>query len=130
MKRPCSQPGCNALLDASGYCQEHQASAPKRHALYDQSRRRNDPALEMAARIRSSARWHAVRRSVLEAQPLCADPFGVHAQASTTRSSTQVHHIKGLIAAPDLAFVADNLMPICSACHARIEREVRRSGDG
>jgi predicted HNH restriction endonuclease len=44
-----------------------------------------------------------------------------------TRTAKQVHHRQGLAERPDLAFHRDNLQALCTACHARIEREVRRN---
>lgn len=125
MKKPCNHPGCPSLIDRGTYCPTHQASAPKRHALYDKHVRQRDPALAQAARIRSSQRWIRVRKLVLADHPICADPFGDHARAGVTRASTQVHHISGLAEHPELAFHADNLQALCTACHARIEREHR-----
>ena len=46
--------------------------------VYNQTRRRLDPALAHAQQIRNSARWQKVRALVLSRQPLCADPSGVH----------------------------------------------------
>ena len=127
MKRPCSYPGCPTLLDKSGYCESHKASAPKRHKVYDRHIRHRDPALAEAARIRSSPRWRQVRKQMLADYPLCQDPHGEHQRAGVTRSATQVHHIQGLTTRPDLAFHRENLMAVCSGCHARLEREVRSS---
>jgi 5-methylcytosine-specific restriction protein A len=127
MKRPCSFPGCSSLLDKSGYCERHKASAPKRHKIYDRHVRQRDPALAEAARIRSSPRWQRVRKQVLADQPMCQDPHGEHQRAGVTRTATQIHHIQGLTTRPDLAFERDNLMAVCNACHARLEREVRRN---
>jgi 5-methylcytosine-specific restriction enzyme A len=125
MKRPCSYPGCPALLDKTGYCERHKASAPKRHKLYDKHVRQRDPVLATAARIRASRRWKQVQRLVLSDNPTCADPYGDHQRAGITRTSKQVHHIKGLAEHPELAFHADKVMALCTACHARIEREHR-----
>ena len=130
MKTPCRYPGCRALLDKSGYCDEHKASAPKRHSVYDRHVRSKDPALAMAARIRSSERWRKVRRSQLSGHPLCQDPFGEHKRRNTTETATQVHHVIGLIDRPELAFHASNLMSVCTACHARLEREHRKAVAG
>lgn len=125
MKKPCNSPGCPVLLDKGIYCQKHKATAPKRHTIYDRHVRRKDPALAIAARIRSSPRWQLVRRQVIADNPLCADPFGIHQRQSVTRTSTQVHHIEGVATHPELAFVASNLQSVCSSCHARLERECR-----
>jgi hypothetical protein len=127
MKTPCRYPGCRALLDKSGYCERHQASAPKRHRLYDRHVRQRDPALALAARIRNSVRWRNVRAQKLAEFPMCEDPLGHHGRQGTTRTAEQVHHIEGLIDRPDLAYTQTNLMSVCMACHAALERGVRAS---
>jgi 5-methylcytosine-specific restriction endonuclease McrA len=53
--------------------------------------------------------------------PICEDPFNVH--GSITASADQAHHIKPLLTHPELAFVLDNLMSLCTKCHARIESD-------
>lgn len=128
MRKPCNYPGCPALIQSGAYCDKHKATAPKRHTLYDQHVRQRDPTLALAAKIRGGERWRRVRFAVLSNHPLCADPHGDHERRGVTRTATQVHHIKGLATHPELAYVASNLMPLCSACHARIEREYRAGG--
>lgn len=93
-------------------------------------RRKNDPALCEAARIRSTLRWRNLRRRILAMNPLCADPFGRHVATSATVPAREVHHIRPLVEAPELAFAPANLMALCSACHARIEGEtIPESGE-
>ena len=125
MKSPCKYPGCRALLDKSGYCDAHIASAPNHRRDYDQGRRRNDPALRQAAAIRNSARWKRVQRLKLLTDPLCEDPHGDHARRNTTETATQVHHVKGLATHPELAFEFGNLMSLCAPCHAKAEAMAR-----
>lgn len=127
MKRPCNYPGCAALLDRGGYCERHKASQPKRHTLYNKNVRAKDPALALAHKIRKSAKWAKVRLQFLADHPICADPHGMHARDGTQRTAAQVHHIAGLIDRPDLWNNRDNLLAVCTACHARLEREVRSS---
>ena len=129
MKSPCRHPGCSALLDKAGYCSKHLQSAPQPSREYDRGRRKNDPSLSHASRVRSSARWQRVRDGQLSAYPICQDPHGEHERRNTTATARQVHHIKGLATHPELAFHADNLMSVCTACHARLEREVRRDAN-
>ena len=127
MKKPCNYPGCPALLDKGTYCPKHQASAPKRHTDYNRYVRAKDPALALAHKIRKGTKWAKVRRLILADNPMCADPFGDHSRAGITRTSTQVHHIQGLVTHPHLWDHSDNLQALCSACHARIEREHRKA---
>ena len=124
MKRPCKHPGCAALLDRSGYCEAHAASAPKPRANY-QAWRQRDAKQSSVDSIRKTSRWQKVRAAKLSAFPLCEDPFQNH--QDNTATARQVHHIQGLATHPDLAFHADNLMSLCTACHARIEVSARQA---
>lgn len=93
---------------------------------YDRTQRQTDPALAQAKAIRSSARWRRVRLLTLQAQPLCADIYGVHAAAGRVEIATQVDHIQGLATHPELAYALENLSALCTACHARKSQEERR----
>lgn len=128
MKKPCNYPGCPALIEGRNvrYCERHQASATSKHVTYNRGTRKNDPRLAEAHRIRKSARWGRVRRLVLSSNPLCADPFKDHERADTTQTAVQVHHIEPLQTQPHLAFTLDNLMPVCTRCHSRLEREAKQ----
>jgi 5-methylcytosine-specific restriction protein A len=92
-----------------------------RDAEYE-ARRRRDPALADAQRIRSSARWRKVRALKLARDPLCEDCKA----RGVLKTATQVHHLEGLAQRPDLAFVFENLRSICSTCHAKREAQERR----
>ena len=82
-----------------------------------------------ARKVRSSARWRRVRAKVLRAAPLCVDPFGHHREDKRDVMAEQVHHIVGIVAAPELAFTLSNLAPICTACHAKVEAAERAGRD-
>jgi 5-methylcytosine-specific restriction endonuclease McrA len=86
---------------------------------YDTGQRATTPALALATKLRSSARWQRVRRLVLQRNPLCADPFGHHKEDGALVVAEEVDHIIGLDTRPDLAFDFENLQGICSPCHAR-----------
>jgi 5-methylcytosine-specific restriction protein A len=118
---PCRHPGCPALV-TRGYCDKHQRSTGK--ALYDATRRKDDPRLAMSARVRSSGQWQCVRELHRALHPLCCDPFGQHPWPVPNEAS---HHIIPIHEAPQLAFDLANLAPLCTACHNRIER-MERSG--
>ena len=94
---------------------------------YDNTTRKNDPALARAKKIRSTARWQKVQRRVLRAWPLCCDPFGSHKKDKATVPSAQAHHVIGLREDPDLAFVLSNCRGICLPCHDAIEK-LHRAG--
>lgn len=122
--QPCRQPGCAALVPR-GYCDAHAKAAPKR--AYDQTTRRNDPALAEAARIRNSSLWQQVRAMHRAQHPLCCDPFKEHGRFPVPM--TQVHHIQGVAVAPHLAYDPSNLASLCDGCHHRIEA-LERAGKG
>jgi 5-methylcytosine-specific restriction protein A len=86
-----------------------------------EDRRRNDPALNEANRIRSSGRWKKVRRLKLQQDPLCEDCK----EHGVTTVATQVHHLKGVASHPELAFVMENLRSLCTTCHAKREARER-----
>jgi 5-methylcytosine-specific restriction protein A len=82
-----------------------------------EARRRQDPALAEAQRLRSSMRWRKVRAIKLKRDPLCEDCL----EHDVTRPATQVHHMKGLAPHPELAFTMSNLRSLCTTCHAKRE---------
>jgi len=95
------------------------------HAREDyEHKRRYDPALSKASKIRSTVRWRKFRWNVLAKQPICPDPLGRH--EGQVRGAEEVHHIRGLRVAPELAYVASNCVGLCVECHAQIEGMVRR----
>jgi 5-methylcytosine-specific restriction endonuclease McrA len=104
------------------YCPDHAHKQRQASKDYDE-RRASDPVLRNNAKIRNSQRWRQVRALIIAQNPLCVDPFGEHRRMNRTVSASQVHHIKPLGTHPELAFVADNLMALCTGCHARIERQ-------
>ena len=68
-----------------------------------------------AEAIRSSARWHKVRRMAMARSPICLDPFGNHSHK--TVAAREVHHIIPIEADESLAFTLANLIPLCNSCH-------------
>lgn len=111
----CITPGCTSRV-VRGYCSNHQ---PIRSTTYDDTTRKNTPALKEAARIRSSAKWQRLRRYLKAKHPICCDPLARH--PFTTEPTVDIHHIQGLADAPSLAFEAANLAPVCRPCHNMIE---------
>lgn len=93
---------------------------------YDQTRRSTDPALAYAKRVRSSQAWRDLRAVVLSKQPLCADPYGTHAQQGRVEVATQVDHVVPIHEAPARAMDEGNLRGLCSACHGRKTGSERR----
>lgn len=118
---PCRHPGCTQLLPRPGYCAEHTRHSGK--ALYDSTRRKQDPALAYAARIRSSADWQKLRALHRKLEPWCRDPFGEHGER--LQPNQQSHHIMPLATHPELGLALENLAATCAVCHARVERMAR-----
>jgi len=122
IERPCAAPGCAELTTTGRYCAAH-ANQPSTKSIYDRTKRKDDPRLLGAARIRNSAAWRNCRTYFRAKHPLCCNPFGDHDELQPTN---QVHHVIGLADSPDLAFDQDNLRPLCTRCHARVERMERQ----
>lgn len=129
MKSPCKHPGCAVLVNGNNYCAKHVRPdmLPEYRRRYDSTTRINCPLLRAAAEFRSSKKWQQVRRVKLSVNPLCEDPHGAHARKQTTESAKQVHHIIPLIicAGDERAYDMDNLMSVCTRCHARLEAQER-----
>jgi 5-methylcytosine-specific restriction protein A len=96
--RACPYPGCPNLN-----CEEHRP-------------RRIDARPSSAVRG-YGRRWQHLRLSFLRANPLCADPFGLHANSGETVAAVHVDHIK-----PKKEGGLDewsNLQGLCHSCHSR-----------
>ena len=106
-KRPCSFPGCPNLTDGR-FCEEHEKLVQRRYEKYDR-----DPATK---RWYGRA-WKRIRDRYMNAHPLCERCLseGRYVKAE------QVHHKLPL--AEGGTHRDDNLMSLCSACHAKIHAE-------
>lgn len=132
--RPCRHPGCPALITAptSGYCAAHASDASYQRTQYDNTTRRNDPALAYAATVRNSSRWRAVRLLHKQQSPLCSDPYRDHSRSGLPAIATQSHHIVSLSdiakgkADAELAYSLANLASLCASCHRLIEASERK----
>lgn len=85
------------------------------------------PAHALTLKLRGSNRMRRFSRRFKERHPLCADPFGRHAAAGGVVPCHETHHIRSIETHPSLAFVDANCAPLCTNCHAEIER-MERSG--
>lgn len=86
---------------------------------YDR-KRKLDPLLARAQKLRSSSRWQRVRLTVLKRDKyLCVDPFGYHKEDNVCQAAHEVDHIIQLIKRFDLAFNQSNLASLCHGCHAK-----------
>jgi 5-methylcytosine-specific restriction enzyme A len=115
---PCRHPGCPALISSGGYCEAHRKSSPA--AQYDE--RRKDT---FATRYHGSAQWKRIRTLHKAQHPLCCDPFGDH--GGYPAPNEQSHHIWPLATHPELASTMENLAPLCTTCHGKVER-LERAG--
>ena len=114
-KRICRYPGCYEIVEGR-YCDRHgrQVEREKQKRMDDQS--------VMVRKIRDSNRWARLSRRYLALHPVCEAP-------ECGQPATEVHHVRPLREAPQLAFCMSNLMALCHACHARIERSSKGGGD-
>lgn len=113
------------MASVGAYCADHARPRHVSGADYDRTRRKDDPALALAATIRGSARWQRLRDYHRSLAPICCDPFDEHRSVCTL--ATTSHHVEPIGQRPDLAFRLENLAPLCTRCHARVER-MERSG--
>lgn len=58
--------------------------------------------------------WRNVRLIKLQADPLCEDCD----RNDRSTEATEVHHIRKIKDAPELRLDLDNLMSLCTPCHA------------
>lgn len=108
---------------------KHNGAKPGNHLVCQSS---NNPAeivkngisdaYKKACEIRSSKRWKDLRNLVLAKYPLCAVP-------SCRKPADEVHHIIPVSVNPELAFNADNLLPLCEKDHVRIHAAMKRGID-
>ena len=102
---PCAHRGCPAVVRGSRFCEEHKAEGRG----YDKVRgSSNDRGY--------GSRWATLRKMVLAAHPLCADPGGVHAANGEVVLATDVDHIVPLQqgGTDELG----NLQALCHSCHS------------
>jgi 5-methylcytosine-specific restriction endonuclease McrA len=131
MNRPCAKAGCNAIVRYPlRYCTDHAHLANQHRSAYDTTSRRITQHLADSADFRNSHKWRQVRKVKLSLNPLCEDPYREHERRQLTATATQVHHIVGLkqCANDERAYSLDNLMSVCTRCHARLERDVIKKG--
>lgn len=86
---------------------------------YNQVQRKMNPLLWSAQQVRNTARWRRLREIILNRQPLCADPFALHAAWGRFEPAVEVDHIVPLTEDLSLAYDEANLQPLCRACHSR-----------
>jgi hypothetical protein len=70
-------------------------------------------------------RWQRVRQLILARQPICPDPFGLH--AGRVVPAAEVDHILPHRGQRELFWDASNLWALCCECHAEKTRRERSS---
>jgi hypothetical protein len=88
-----------------------------------EDRRRRDPKLVQAKRIRNSVRWRRFRKWFKMRHPSCCSPFDHHRPQPTAH----VHHIEPLVGRPALAVSDEHCAPLCTTRHAKVGALERRS---
>lgn len=104
--RPCTHPGCPALLPGGGRCQAHQKAEAR---AYDERR-------GSAASRGYDATWRRLRVQFLRQNPLCeCDDCGAGAIRMTL--AEVVDHIIPIEERPDLRLDWSNLRSMSKRCH-------------
>ena len=107
--RPCSWPGCSALVSRRApYCEPHLA----------EHRRRQDANRGTTAERGYGAAHRRWRRLVLLRDPICVDPFGVHRERGEIVPATVADHVVP-IAQGGARFDLENGQGLCASCHGR-----------
>jgi hypothetical protein len=96
----------------------HWRSPAQRARDYDR-RRKADPELAEAARLRGLTGYQRFRAWFRSTYPLCCDPLGEH--RGVLMPMREVHHVRGLQAHPEDLCDETQCAPLCSRCHAGCE---------
>lgn len=108
--RPCSTPGCAAVVRDGRYCPKHAAQSRPPDERPSSNRRGYD------------ARWRKIRAAVLREQPLCVECLG----AGVVTAANEVDHIVPLSQGGTNEW--DNLQPLCKSCHSKKTRREMAGG--
>ncbi len=113
-------------------CTVGRTDADTRHARYD-AKRRDDPRLGYAHKIRGSVAWKALRVRMLHKYPICDRlrrdrmPYAItDLELGCTTYSVDVHHVIPLVEAPGLGLMEANLRCLCTSCHSVVSRIERK----
>lgn len=102
---------------------------PRTHAERLRARTREAAPQKKGDPFYWSTRWRKLRAMVLADEPMCADPFGLHAKFGDVVPATEVHHLEPRSKRPDLELVRANLESLCKSCHSKISRKERHGAD-
>jgi 5-methylcytosine-specific restriction protein A len=98
--RPCSYPGCNALV-RSGRCEQH----PMDHALF------HNPEHQ---KLYNTARWRRRSQAQLIKQPWCEACLRANVYTAATESDHVERHNGDV-----RKFFGGRLQSLCASCHSR-----------
>jgi len=104
---PCGWPGCPEIIRDGRYCEEHSK----------QDQQQQDQDRPTAAARGYGARWRRLRGMVLHREPVCRDPFGIHAKNNEVVASSEVDHIIPLARGGTNKLI--NLQALCKSCHSK-----------
>lgn len=114
--RPCTHPGCPALVPGGGACQAHQQAATRAH----------DERRGSAASRGYDALWRRLRVQFLRRNPLCqCDECAADRRVTIAEV---VDHVVPIAERPDLRLVWSNLRAMSKRCHDK--HTARTSGFG
>lgn len=83
-----------------------------------ESKRKATPDLARSERYRRSPEWARLRARIMRSNPIC--------QRCGATCASQVHHIVPIRQGFEKAFSQQNLMAVCTGCHAILEREEKK----
>lgn len=111
----CKQAGCPALIAAGRYCPAHVTdnTVIRQRKEYDKLRDGDEHR-----RIYGTARWKRLRAVRLREFPFCEIGNICVRRKGHAAVSTDVHHLKGVVEFPLLAWEYSNLQAACHECHA------------
>ena len=125
--RPCSSPGCAALV-TRGRCPAHQAAQEQTRKDFRPLERRRPSS----AASGYDWKWREFRAWWLRAHPLCGDRLGgrsgEHSQCAREGravAASQVDHIVPLRADRSRLLDQTNVQSLCHSCHSRKTRRDR-----
>ncbi|MHC1739736.1 MAG: HNH endonuclease [Anaerolineaceae bacterium] len=99
--RPCTYPGCHALVSSGSRCASHAQQA--------------EQARGSSTQRGYGYEWRRIRAAFLQKHPWCSDPFGDHQGKKVI--ALHVDHL--LPKADGGSDDESNLQPLCLRCHSR-----------